>query len=112
MRGEKMEKWRQREKEVRVGKMEKWRQREKEVRDKNREREERKIEKERLLTGNIPPVMSVFWVSMKNSIQNEKLVVSGLLVVVSPLFWRLFSLISVISWILPAVDFRYLYTVQ
>ena len=39
MRGEKLEKWRQREKEVRVRKMEKWRQREKEVRDKNRERE-------------------------------------------------------------------------
>ena len=87
--------------------MEKWRQREKGVRGKNGERE-RKIE--RLLTGNIPPVMLVFWVSMKNSIQNEKLDSPGLWVT-SPLFWRLLSLISVISWILPAVDFRYLHTI-
>ena len=51
--------------------------------------------------------MSVFCVSMKNSIQKEKLLSSGLSLV-SPLCFLL-SLISVINWMFPAVDFRYLY---
>ena len=58
------------------------------------------------LTGKVPPVNSSFCVSMKNSIQKAKVFSSGF-AGSSAAKWR-WSRTDLISWMFPAVDFRYL----